>query len=217
MPGEVNIVVHDTVADMKRAVDSLRKAIMARDLARSVGRSLTDSTLKTVVKFTPRAKYRHDAYSSRRGGQPIAGDWGAQVLSSVKNQQFRALVSNAAGNTEDGQTILLALEGGAKPHKMPATGVRDKPYIFAAESSRLKFMGRSTSLNGIVFDRIQKRKTGRGLVKADAINHPGHRPFRMVARTIAAMDPVAASLSLRIAQEIESLWSASASVGATRA
>lgn len=212
MASEINILVSDTVADTKRAIEGIRQALLARDLASSIGRSLTEQTLKTVVRYTPRAKYKHDAYSSRRGGRPIYADWGAQVLASVKNEQFRAIVSNAAADTDEGQIILKSIEGGAAAHNMPRSGSRDKPYIFAANSSKLKFLGRSTTAEGIVFDRILKRKTGGGLVKADEIKHPGHQAFRMVARTVAAMDHVAASIALRVAQQIEYLWMASATV-----
>lgn len=210
---DTRIVLNDLVAT-NAAIVRIAGAVKSGDIVIGIGRALERESVKTLAALTPRQRRQREYPTSRRQGRPLYKDWKAITRAAVRGVQYQSVITNQAasgvpGNA--GEVILWSLESGAKPHAINPHG--DYLLRWRNDGIRTKFLGRTTEEGGNITDRSKITAVGgRGEftywagTAATRIKHPGHRPFGMVKRTAALMDPVATRLGEIVLRSIAQSW-----------
>ena len=182
-----------------RALQRVEKAIERGTT--TIGSRLSGEALRVVVKLTPRARNRSRAEWSKRGKPAVFKQWD-RIEQITARGTYAAVIRNTAsldGNIRGGLGMMLALEYGAKRHQIRAKSGGVLSWLQAGAVHRFQGGQRSGSVTrggGIITETFERRKQKRGIVFTMAVDHPGHKPFRMVARTRRQMQ-VTAGLMLR--------------------
>lgn len=198
------------VEETQDALLSLSRGIQG-DLVSGLGIRLSNEATKVLAVLTPRLRQRSRSTSNprtRRGFPPLHRGWRAIVTDRVAGIRYRALVQNIASNNAAGQIILLALEGGAKPHDIDPVHAR----VLAWRSPRTerRFLGRFES-GGHLKDAEMARPGVGGIVfwpgtTRTGVRHPGHQPFAMVQKAFEHMDRISGPILAIFSSEVASVW-----------
>jgi hypothetical protein len=196
-----------------RAILFLSDGFRNGDLASGIGNALATEATHVISRLTPRLRQRSRSEyypRTKRGFPALNRRWGYVVTEAVRGHRFAAIVQNAASFTPAGAIILLALEGGAKPHEIEP--VYAKVLAWREPAVRRRFLGRFERKSDLgILDRESLKRQAPGLVfwpgsRATGVLHPGHKPFKMVQKTEQHMERVVVPIADLYLREIERVW-----------
>lgn len=205
-------VVFDGGQEMITTLSRMSATLRSGDLVGRMGARVAHEAERVVGALTPRLRQRSRSVSNpktKRGFPPLFRRWETIVTDHIAGQRFRAVVQNAATNDAAGAIVLLALEGGAKPHDIDP--VNAAVLAWRSPRTERRFGGRVTE--GGVIKELQTTRPGTGSIvfwpgtTETGVRHPGHEPFRMVQRTVEHLDRVVPLIVRVFANEIDAMWS----------
>ena len=180
-----------------QALTRLEKAITKG--TSTLGHRIAKEGERLVVKLTPRKRNRQRAPWSKRNKPPIYKQWEIAENLSQRGMYEAVIYNKARTKAMGGIALLGALEFGAPGHAI------SKPYPgllcwLQPRSMQLfeggKREGRITRGGGTVSESFSRRSAKRGYVYYRHVDHPGHKPFRMVSRARRQLQ-VTAGIMLR--------------------
>jgi len=180
--------------------------------ATSIGRTLANEGLGFIKRVTPVNRSQGRLPGSRRGYQPFRDQW--EVIEKITlDNHYQAVIRNQALDTGGG-IALASLEFGARPHRIPKHGYAMMKWHqdggrsrFGGRSSDLASeINRSSSRPGRVSDTLDIDSSDEAFVLARRVNHPGHKPYRMVAETREHLRRVSNTALAQFAGEIERIF-----------
>lgn len=200
-------LVFDDAAALNRALRQIGQGVRG-DILQGLGNRLTRLAVRHVRQLTPAQQrtFREEPTRRMPAGTNIRSGWHSVVIQAVANNRYEALVRNSRfDDTPMGPVILWSLEGGAKGHRMPGRPP-GLPYSWVDPRRRNRFQGRR-QVGSLLLERFTRQGgSGRRVFTEGPINHPGHKPFRMVAKTrqhLQTISPLVAAVAL---QELAQRW-----------
>lgn len=167
----------------------------------SIGRPLTDSALKTVVKLTPTNRYAalRDG-TTKRGFDSLRSQWG-KVENISSKVTYQAIVHNKAYDSPAGTAVLASIEAGAAPHAILPHG--EYALRWSEPGFRQLFTGRTSSgPQRTISDSYRRKKRAGDVVYSVGVNHPGNVGFHMVQQTKEIIRDLAGVALKELADEI---------------
>lgn len=187
--------------DTLLALERVRLALVGGDVQR-LGRSITREAIRVVKKLTPVQKKAKGIYG--RPFPSFRSQWD-YVEDSVSESVYVSQIRNRATLTNPGLIALASVEFGARPHRIPSSGLRLMAWDSPAVVDLFKFRA-SSQVPGIggrdVTDLHKRRRQSAETVYTQAVNHPGTHGFRMVEETKKHIGNMADVLLRNFARQI---------------
>lgn len=205
-------VVFNGADEAVKALARLQNALGAGDFVTALGRGISTEMERVLTRLTPTPRTRNRQPPTARGFPQLRRQWETVVTEHVPGLRFHAVVQNRATLSAAGAIVMLALEGGAKPHEIDP--VRAKALSWNSPSVRREYLGRFTrKSDGATVERERITRRGQRTrvywpgSTATGVMHPGHKPFRMVAKAEQQLNYIVGPVTAVFAAEIERMWS----------
>lgn len=204
-------VVFNGVQETQDAILGLAGMVRGGDLVYRLGTNLAREGERVLAIMTPRSRNKSRSASNprtKRGFPPLYRGWGTTVTDRLRGERYRAMITNVASENPAGAIILLALEGGAKPHEIDP--VHATALAWRSPRRQRRFEGRF-EVGGVLHEAQSERAGAGGVVfwpgsTRTGVLHPGHRAFSMVQKSFEHLERVSVPIMGIFAGEIGALW-----------
>lgn len=185
------------------ALERVHLSLVGGDVHR-LGRRLTREALRVVRTLTPKQKNKLRAPSTKRGFPSFVSQWEA-IEDAVTESVYTSQIRNRATLNNPGLIALASVEFGARPHRIPGSGLRlmswDSPQVFSLFAYRASAQAKGIGGRDVT-DLTRRRRQEAGVVFAQSVNHPGTHGYRMVEETKKHIGNLADVLLRNFARQI---------------
>lgn len=170
-----SFIVFDGFEEVRQGVAALRSLLTDGTLVLDIGRTLSSRTERVLRQLTPVQSDLSRVPPTSRGFGRLVDQW-ETIEHSSSSRSYSATVRNRAANTPDGLAVLNSLESGARPHTIVPRQAR---FLVWRQPGEFSYYGGRSEYPDV--REIRNAAAGGGRIRAKIVNHPGHRPFRILA------------------------------------